>query len=88
MGRVISDGGTCYHIIDFVVDPAHQRQGLGREIMRTIMDWLEKNAPAGANINLIADLPADKLYAQFGFRPTAPGSIAMDQWLSVKGDKH
>ena len=33
--------------------------------------------PKGAYVSLIADTPADQLYAQFGFVPTAPRSLGM-----------
>jgi hypothetical protein len=36
-----------------------------------------KTAPSGAHVSLIADGEAHRLYSQFGFRPTAPESIAM-----------
>ena len=33
--------------------------------------------PKGAYVSLIADTPADRLYAQFGFVATAPRSLGM-----------
>ncbi|MFD1796035.1 hypothetical protein ACFSC1_08585 [Paracoccus aurantiacus] len=33
--------------------------------------------PESAYVSLIADVPADGLYAQFGFVPTAPRSVGM-----------
>ena len=77
MGRVIGDGGLFFQITDMAVDPAHQGQGLGKAIMERLTDHLRRTAPAGAYVSLIADGEAHRLYAQFGFAPTAPASIGM-----------
>ena len=77
MGRIVGDGGCFFQIVDIVVHPDHQKKGLGKAIMQALMDELEVRAPVGAYVSLIADIPADKLYSQFGFHPTAPRSIAM-----------
>jgi ribosomal protein S18 acetylase RimI-like enzyme len=81
MGRVIGDG-LCYQIVDIAVDPAHQGQGLGKAIMASLMDQLRAIAPAEAYVSLIADGEACRLYAQYGFEPTAPASIGMAMWLN------
>jgi len=77
MGRVIGDGALFYQVVDIAVEPEHQRRGLGKAIVSEIVDHLKKSAPAGAHVSLIADGLAQHLYAQFGFKPTAPDSIGM-----------
>jgi ribosomal protein S18 acetylase RimI-like enzyme len=77
MGRVIGDGGLFYQVVDIAVEPAHQRRGLGKAIVGKIVEHLKQSAPAGAHVSLIADGSAQHLYAQFGFKPTAPASIGM-----------
>ncbi|TBV75912.1 GNAT family N-acetyltransferase [Pseudoxanthomonas winnipegensis] len=77
MGRVIGDGGCFYQVVDIAVLPAHQGQGLGKRIMAAIADYLHLQVPASAYVSLIADGQAHRLYAQFGFAPTAPASIGM-----------
>ncbi len=81
MGRIIGDGGCFFQIVDIVVEPAHQGKGLGKKIMGALMDHLKEHAPKSAYVSLMADVPADKLYTQFGFKPTAPRSIGMAQVL-------
>ncbi|MEE7560599.1 GNAT family N-acetyltransferase, partial [Xanthomonas sp. Kuri4-2] len=76
MGRVVGDGGCFLQVVDIAVAPAHQGRGLGKRILAALMDWLERNAD-GCYVSLIADGQAHRLYAQFGFRPTAPASIGM-----------
>ena len=77
MGRVVGDGGCFYQVTDIAVLPAHQGKGLGKLVMRHIMDYLKAHALPSAYVSLIADGPAKALYAQFGFVPTAPASIGM-----------
>jgi ribosomal protein S18 acetylase RimI-like enzyme len=77
MGRVIGDGGLFYQVVDVAVEPEHQRRGLGKAIVGKIVQHLQQSAPAGAHVSLLADGPAQYLYAQFGFKPTAPDSIGM-----------
>ena len=80
MGRAVGDG-LFYQIVDIAVDPAHQGRGLGKTIVAALMDELRRLAPAEAYISLIADGEANRLYAQYGFAPTAPASIGMAQWI-------
>ena len=82
MGRVIGDGGCFYEIVNIVVAPPHQGRGLGKRIMAALMEYLYANAPKSAEVSLIADVPANKLYEQFGFKETAPASLGMS--LTIK----
>lgn len=82
MGRVVGDGGCFFQIVDIVVVPAHQGRGLGKFIMAGLVDHLKQHAPKSAYVSLIADVPANKLYEQFGFRETAPRSLGMA--MSIK----
>ncbi|QFU24980.1 GNAT family N-acetyltransferase [Shewanella eurypsychrophilus] len=75
MGRVVGDGALNFEIVDVAVDPEYQGQGLGREIMQQIMNYLEQEAPSGAYITLMADVPA--LYDKFGFKLSRPESEGM-----------
>lgn len=77
MGRVIGDGGTAFQVTDIAVLGEYRGQGLGKRIVKALVDWLEANAPKSAYVSLIADGPAKDLYAQYGFRETAPESVGM-----------
>ena len=77
MGRIIGDGGCFFQVVDIAVLPEHQGKGLGKRIMQALTDHLERNAPASAYVSLIADGEAHRLYAHYGFKPTAPESIGM-----------
>ncbi len=77
MGRIVGDSGCFFQVVDIAVDPDHQGEGLGKAIMSALSAYLRSEVPETAYVSLIADVPADKLYAQFGFEPTAPRSIGM-----------
>jgi GNAT superfamily N-acetyltransferase len=77
MGRVIGDGGTAFQVVDIAVLPQHQGKGLGKHIMGEIATWLRDNVPETGYVSLLADVPADALYAQFGFVHTAPATLGM-----------
>lgn len=80
MARAVGDG-LNYEVVDVAVDPAHQGRGLGKQVMAALMEQLRAIAPAEAYVSLIADGEAHRLYAQYGFEPTAPASIGMAQWI-------
>lgn len=77
MGRAIGDDGLFYQVVDIAVEPAHQGKGLGKAIVAALVNHLRATAPSGAYVSLIADGEANRLYAQYGFAPTAPASIGM-----------
>ncbi|MDQ0242640.1 GNAT superfamily N-acetyltransferase [Bacillus fengqiuensis] len=77
MGRIIGDGGCFYQIVDIAVEPAYQGRGLGKVIMSELTAYLNDFAPEAAYVSLLADVPADKLYRQFGFDYTQPKSVGM-----------
>ena len=85
MGRAVGDG-LNYQIVDIAIDPAHQGRGLGKRVMERLMAELRAIVPAEAYVSLIADGEAHRLYAQYGFAPTAPASIGMAQWIGVPAE--
>ena len=77
MGRLIGDGGCFFQVVDIAVDPAHQGRGVGKAIVAALTAYIDRALPASAYISLIADVPANRLYEQFGFVSTAPRSVGM-----------
>ncbi|MCJ8011600.1 GNAT family N-acetyltransferase [Paenibacillus sp. KQZ6P-2] len=77
MGRVIGDGGCMFHVVDIAVSPEHQGKGLGKKVMSEVNAYLDRNVPKGSYVSLMADVPADRLYQQFGFVYGAPASVGM-----------
>ena len=77
MGRIIGDGGTVYQLVDIAVDPNYQGLKIGTQIMEHLMLFVNESINQQAYVNLIADIPADKLYEKFGFVKTEPNGIGM-----------
>ena len=77
MGRIVSDGGTVYLISDVAVEPEHQGRGLGKAMVRRLVEECWIRGHEGAYVSLFADGEAHRLYAQYGFQATAPESIGM-----------
>lgn len=46
-------------------------------IMAALTNHIENQLPKTAYVSLIADVPANRLYRQFGFAETAPRSVGM-----------
>lgn len=83
MGRIVGDGALNMEIVDVAVEPKHQGNGLGRMIMKNLINWLDKNACDGAYVTLIADVP--ELYEKFGFMRVSPVSEGMARvWKRIK----
>lgn len=70
MGRIVGDGGTVFQVVDIVVDPAYQGKGLGKLIVKELVQHIHEEVDKQAYVNLIADGEAYKLYSQFGFTDT------------------
>jgi GNAT superfamily N-acetyltransferase len=83
MGRVFG-GGWYYHVSDMVVLPEHQRRGLGDIIFKRIMREIEDRSVAGQTlVSLLADPPAQKLYARNGFASSMPAVMGMRRLLEL-----
>jgi predicted N-acetyltransferase YhbS len=75
MGQVVGNGALNCEIVDVAVAPDFQGNGLGRMVMYAIVDYLDRVAPTGAYITLMADVP--ELYSKFGFELSRPESEGM-----------
>ncbi len=79
MGRIVGDGGLAVQLVDIAVHPSHQGRGLGKAIVGALVGYLRQNAPPRTHVTLLADGPAEHLYAQFGFERT--DSVGMGFFL-------
>ncbi|KAF3045518.1 hypothetical protein E8E12_008989 [Didymella heteroderae] len=75
MGRLVGDKSLFLILVDVAVHPEHQRRGLGKRIMKALIDYVDANAPQ-AYVSLVAEPAAQKLYPQYGFKDVQP-SIGM-----------
>ena len=81
MGRLIGDGGWCFHVVDMAVLPLHQRRGIGNSVLTWLLDQIRSSAPPDAFVSLMADPPGRRLYAKHGFTERRDLSIGMALWL-------
>ena len=78
MGRIVGVGGLFAQVTDIALEPALRGlglcrgRGLGEAIMTFLMQVAKAELSAGLYLSLMADPPADRLYARHGFAPAAP----------------
>lgn len=83
-GRIVGDEGITYVVSDIMVDPDYQGKGLGKIIMQEIDLYFKENTDEYAYVCLIANKPADRLYAQYDFEYVAPQSCGMKRRQKVE----
>lgn len=76
IGRVIGDGGLYFYIQDLMVHPEYQNKGIGKSLIKKLMDYITSNAKSGAFVGLMAAKGLKKFYEPYGFKvrdEDAPG---------------
>jgi len=86
MARVVSDYGAVILIVDVIVMPEYQGNGIGRELMTRVMEYISQGTSPGQSkmLNLMAAKGKDGFYEKFGFmaRPNEKFGPGMTQWIS------
>ena len=86
MARIVSDGGYTYFITDVIVHPEYQGCHIGSELIRRVLDYIEKDVIAGETvmISLMAAYERESFYERFGFltRPFGNHGPGMSMWVS------
>ena len=80
VGRIIGDGGLYFYIQDLIVHPDYQNKGIGKRLMKELMDYIDEQAADGAFIGLMSAKGYDKFYESFGFKArdvNAPGMFTV-----------
>ncbi len=69
MARLVGDG-LYYMIVDVVVAPAYQGQGIGSKLLEMLLDYIENNLPEGGrvSIQLVAEKGKEAFYEKLGFK--------------------
>lgn len=69
MGRALFDFGYTAYLCDIIVRPEYQGRGLGRQIMRDLMEQVERAAQPGDRVtfNLMASTGKEPFYETLGF---------------------
>ena len=50
MARIVSDGGYTYFITDVIVHPDYQGYRIGTELIRRVLDYIEKDVMDGETV--------------------------------------
>lgn len=82
MGRIVGDVGIFSLIVDIIVIPEYQGQGIGKAIVQNVMNWIKENCAEDSTVWLFAAEGRDGFYEKFGFekRPI-PGYGPGMQWF-------
>ena len=67
--RVVGDGGIYFYVQDLIVAPSLQGHGLGGLLLDEVLAYLEREAPAGATVGLMAAEGKAGFYARRGWAP-------------------
>ncbi|MDR0310974.1 MAG: GNAT family N-acetyltransferase, partial [Acidobacteriota bacterium] len=83
MARIVSDGGYVVFIADVLVLPEYQRKGIGRTMMKKIMEYVYSMLRDGycIQVDLLAAKGKEGFYEDFGFikRPDENYGCGMTQ---------
>lgn len=69
MGRLVGDGHMYVYVQDVAVDPSHQGQGIGQQIIDALLELIREVAPGPVFVGLFATDAALPLYERNGFSP-------------------
>lgn len=82
MGRLVGDGAVICYIQDLIVIPEYQGQGIGEQLIESLIDYVKEIQMPGTQImlDLMCAAGREDFYKKYGFiaRPTdklGPGMI-------------
>ena len=85
VARLLWDGGYVAFLSDVIVDPAYQRQGIGRTLVNAIIQRIRDDMKPGwkVKLNLNSAKGKEPFYKKLGFdeRPNENVGAGMDMWL-------
>ena len=84
MARVIKDGLQAL-VMDVIVLPEYQGCGIGKELMKYVMEYLDDlSRSGGIFVNLMSAQGREGFYEKFGFvrRPNENRGPGMTKWIS------
>lgn len=88
MARLVSDGGYVAIICDVIVLPEYQGKGIGKCMVKKIINYIEHNLKEGQTVmvNLMAAKGRESFYSQFGFikRPDGNYGSGMSQMITQR----
>ena len=67
MGRIVGDGGVQMFVTDVIVHQQWQNRGVGSEIMKLLMEYIEQNTTPATFVGLFSAFGRHSFYERFGF---------------------
>ncbi len=80
-GSILGHATGNYLISNIIVHSDYQSQGVGKQIMQELDNWLSENGIPGAMVKLFTGLDRQEFYGQFGFRGPDQGLVGMHKTL-------
>lgn len=84
MGRIVGDGAIYFYIQDIVVHPDYQKNGIGNEIMKILVKYLNTHAPEKAFVGLFASQGKGTFYEKYDFKDFSPDMTGMFTVITKK----
>lgn len=86
MGRMISDGAIFFHIVDVVVNPAHQGRGIGSQLLKRLIGYARQATPPGCRscVSLTAAEGKEGFYRRLGFETLYGGHCGSGMRLVIE----
>lgn len=86
MGRLVGDGAFIWYIMNLVIQPQYQRNGIGTEIMKRLLSYISKESLPETNvtIGLFSAKGKEPYYEKFGFKTRPDENFGAGMQLRIK----
>lgn len=90
--RILWDGGSIAYLADVMVLPEYQRQGIGKEMVTRLIDFLKNQLKEGWEIKivLLSAKGKEQFYKRLGFieRPNESEGAGMNKCISYDSNDY
>lgn len=85
MGRLVGDGARIFYIQDVFINPKYQRQGIGTEVVKKLLGYIENLQLENCSImvGLMAAKGKEQFYERFGFKNRPNNSQGNGMMMNV-----
>ena len=87
MARVVGDGRIAFFIKDVVVNEKYKGMKIGKELMKNVFNYIERNASMNAYIGLMAVKGTEGFYEKLGFIQRPNEDYGAGMIMYYKGGK-